>query len=95
VPAGGRSVWVSSLWRMTTINTVILLGVDRGDRESVFEEERVGHDEGCDRWLFGLSFNSPINLSTSYSNSSLHQSWTTNQPLHAFVPTLAFFLFLT
>jgi hypothetical protein len=37
-----------------TGDTVILLGVDRGDREGVFEEERVGHDEGCDRWLFGL-----------------------------------------
>lgn len=37
-----------------TGDAVILLGVDRGDREGIFEQERVGHDEGCDRWFFGL-----------------------------------------
>lgn len=33
---------------------VVLLGVDRGDRERIFEEKRVGHDCECDRWLVGL-----------------------------------------
>lgn len=37
-----------------TGDAVILLGVDRGDREGIFEQERVGHDEGCDRWFLGL-----------------------------------------
>lgn len=31
-----------------TRNAIVLLGVDRGDREGIFEEERVGHV--CEHW---------------------------------------------